>query len=206
MAIGQYHAFMDKKPQDTASRHADKYIVRLPDGMRDRIAFAAEESGRSMNAEIVARLEASLSGDGDQSALISALARLNLALGRAELEQQETQMKAILLAHWLKKAADAISERFGDSDAGALALAHDLTQQAQPFLEQQDAAEATLLLKVDQVMKAIKELRKAGPPPTPVQQEPSGIAPQEPVGPLQRKPRIKAARTRAEAANKTKPE
>lgn len=45
--------------QDTPSRKLDQYIVRFPDGMRDRIKEAAEVSGRSMNAEIVARLESS---------------------------------------------------------------------------------------------------------------------------------------------------
>lgn len=39
------------------SRLADQFVVRLPDGMRDRIAEAAELNVRSMNAEIVARLE-----------------------------------------------------------------------------------------------------------------------------------------------------
>lgn len=34
-------------------------MLRLPDGMRDRIAEAAKAANRSMNAEIVARLEAS---------------------------------------------------------------------------------------------------------------------------------------------------
>lgn len=41
------------------TRESDKFIVRLPDGMRDRIKAAAEANNRSMNAEIVARLEAS---------------------------------------------------------------------------------------------------------------------------------------------------
>lgn len=35
----------------------DKFIVRLPDGLRDRIRAAAEEQGQSMNAEIVRTLE-----------------------------------------------------------------------------------------------------------------------------------------------------
>lgn len=47
---------MDKKPQDTESRHADKYVLRFPVGMRDRIAEVAKADGRSMNAEIVNRL------------------------------------------------------------------------------------------------------------------------------------------------------
>lgn len=38
-------------------RGSDKFVVRLPDGMRGRIANAAREAGRSMNAEIVAALE-----------------------------------------------------------------------------------------------------------------------------------------------------
>lgn len=42
----------DRKPQS-----ADKYIIRFPDGMRDQIAEAAKKNGRSMNAEIILRLE-----------------------------------------------------------------------------------------------------------------------------------------------------
>ncbi|MGC9445990.1 Arc family DNA-binding protein [Cereibacter johrii] len=43
--------------QKSDSRELDKVIVRLPDGMRDRIKTAAEANNRSMNAEIVATLE-----------------------------------------------------------------------------------------------------------------------------------------------------
>lgn len=35
----------------------EKFIVRLPDGLRDRIRAAAEERGHSMNSEIVSTLE-----------------------------------------------------------------------------------------------------------------------------------------------------
>ena len=35
----------------------DRYMLRLPDGMRDRIKAAAEANSRSMNSEIVATLE-----------------------------------------------------------------------------------------------------------------------------------------------------
>lgn len=36
---------------------SDKFIIRLPDGMRDRIKTDAEQHGRSMNAEIIAKLQ-----------------------------------------------------------------------------------------------------------------------------------------------------
>lgn len=37
--------------------YKDRYMLRLPDGMRERIKLAASKNGRSMNAEIVATLE-----------------------------------------------------------------------------------------------------------------------------------------------------
>lgn len=43
--------------QDSPSRKMDQFIVRLPDGMRERIKNAADENNRSMNAEVVAALE-----------------------------------------------------------------------------------------------------------------------------------------------------
>lgn len=45
---------MSKKP---VAQPQDKYVLRLPDGLRDRIKAYAERHGRSMNAEIVRVLE-----------------------------------------------------------------------------------------------------------------------------------------------------
>ncbi|PTM96485.1 Arc family DNA-binding protein [Mycoplana dimorpha] len=39
-------------------RGSEQAMIRLPDGMRDRLKEEAKKNGRSMNAEIVARLEA----------------------------------------------------------------------------------------------------------------------------------------------------
>lgn len=45
------------------SRALDKFIVRLPDGMREKLAAAARANNRTMNAELVSRLEQSFSGE-----------------------------------------------------------------------------------------------------------------------------------------------
>lgn len=47
------------------SQTAEKFVVRLPRGMRRRIADAARAYHRSMNSEIVARLEHSLDSGGE---------------------------------------------------------------------------------------------------------------------------------------------
>lgn len=51
---------MSERRQPYPSEAADKVLLRLPDGMRDRLKAAAEANNRSLNAEIVNRLEASL--------------------------------------------------------------------------------------------------------------------------------------------------
>lgn len=48
------------KISPTNTRSADKFVVRFPGDMRDRIAEVAKHNHRSMNSEIVARLETSL--------------------------------------------------------------------------------------------------------------------------------------------------
>ena len=44
------------------SRTAEQFVIRFPDGMRDKIAETAKANNRSMNAEIVARLQSSFEG------------------------------------------------------------------------------------------------------------------------------------------------
>lgn len=58
------------KPTTYNSRVADKFVVRLPDGMRDKIADRAREGHRSMNSHIVRVLQKSLDEGGNTTAQI----------------------------------------------------------------------------------------------------------------------------------------
>lgn len=74
------------KPALYSSRTADKFVVRLPDGMRERIADVARNHHRSMNSEIIARLEQSMlqeSALGDD---------LNMHLDSPELSLHEREL------------------------------------------------------------------------------------------------------------------
>ncbi len=42
------------------SEKLDQYMLRFPDGMRERLKTLAKDNNRTLNAEIIARLEASL--------------------------------------------------------------------------------------------------------------------------------------------------
>ena len=56
---------MKQSTASRSSRTADKFVVRLPEGMRSRIAEVARHYHRSMNSEIIARLEKTLLAEGN---------------------------------------------------------------------------------------------------------------------------------------------
>lgn len=58
---------------ESGSREADKFVVRLPDGMRDQVAVAADLDDRSMNSLIVKAIREYLAGSARYNALLDAL-------------------------------------------------------------------------------------------------------------------------------------
>lgn len=77
------------------SRGTDQFMLRFPDGMRDRIKHVAEQNGRSMNAEIIHRLENSLATDKMTPETF---------LGIMDLQHESTQK----IAAALRKIADSV--------------------------------------------------------------------------------------------------
>jgi predicted DNA-binding protein len=59
------------------SRESDKFILRMPDGMRERLAEVAESQGRTMNAVVIGVLAEYLAG---AQSLESQLAEIKTAL------------------------------------------------------------------------------------------------------------------------------
>ena len=81
------------KQASYSSRTADKFVVRLPDGMRERISEVARDHHRSMNSEIIARLEQSLVQEGALDAESArTLDSSDLSLAERELLQRFRQL------------------------------------------------------------------------------------------------------------------
>jgi predicted DNA-binding protein len=55
------------------ARTADKFVVRMPDGMRSRVEQLAASQHTSMNTEIIRAIEAHLNGQARQKLLLDAL-------------------------------------------------------------------------------------------------------------------------------------
>ena len=82
--------------QDSDSRNLDKVIVRLPDGMRDRIKSAAATNNRSMNAEIVAALEQAYPDPqqlAEELSFIDEIDRIQEQLKRIQIAQMAAERK-----------------------------------------------------------------------------------------------------------------
>ena len=82
---------------DAPSRKQDQFIVRLPDGMRDRIKAEADANNRSMNAEIVAMIEEQLNKPNKQDGLLQMLRQIAEKLD-AEKHAVDAKLVEILAA------------------------------------------------------------------------------------------------------------
>lgn len=77
------------KPVRKTAREADKFVVRLPDGMRSQITDVAQADERSMNSFVITALRNELAGRKEQALLLESLALL-----KAQLEQELATIQA----------------------------------------------------------------------------------------------------------------
>lgn len=112
----------------TQSRNADKFVCRLPDGMREQLANVAATNRRSMNSELVYRLETSLAGaaqDDQDVAATPAAQRRALALCVAVLQE-------------LTNYSERLPNDVEGSIASAIAAARPLLRRTELFKPEKD--------------------------------------------------------------------
>ncbi|MBN9055227.1 MAG: Arc family DNA-binding protein [Rhizobiales bacterium] len=125
------------------NRESDKFMLRFPEGMRDRIKVAAQESARSMNAEIIHRLSYSLGFDEDLEGAIMEAASWS---GRSPQEEVVHRLKqsftpGTTLIEELEGEAWRAQRRYDD----ILKLFIQLTPEERRLLEERaEIAEMTL--------------------------------------------------------------
>ncbi|MCU9529354.1 Arc family DNA-binding protein [Pseudomonas mosselii] len=99
-----------------SSRTADKFVVRLPEGMREKIGEVAKVRHRSMNSEIIARLEESLANENDDSKIqvysdsLSTSEKLMLSAFRKLATSQQKALVDLISAKPVSKESEQVSE------------------------------------------------------------------------------------------------
>lgn len=109
-----HHSGMSDDDSRYPSELAERFQVRLPLGMRDRIKAAAEANNRSMNAEIVATLEEKYPAPSPADAIRAAFTEL---LNTIRSESPNNEMLAKAIDH-INSTMDAV----GKDTANAIAL------------------------------------------------------------------------------------
>ncbi|MEM8511099.1 hypothetical protein RCH14_000390 [Massilia sp. MP_M2] len=153
----------DQKP--AVGRDSDKFMLRFPEGMRERIADLAKANGRSMNAEIVSRIEQSMSREGDWEEVVT----LAFRVAHLELQQEFRRMELAILANKLLTVV-ARCESFGDHGTEVLSNeeAKSFREDAERFATGTDDLEKNVLAKLESVRTLGAKVHgmEVGPPLT----------------------------------------
>lgn len=110
----------------TTSRTADKFVVRLPDGMRDRINEVARTNHRSMNSEIIERLERTLIEDETGILNVEQMEQLSKRCKdlEAQLEALKNQPSIDVLTRALQQVTSRCEELEARAPGAQLKIAH----------------------------------------------------------------------------------
>lgn len=104
------------------SERMERFIVRMPDGMRDKIRLEAEKNNRSMNAEIIGRLQHSLADEH-----FAAEETLQLA---EEVVNLRNQLWMIRQTHAsFVQLMEALTERLRANDASEVSNADQMVEE-----------------------------------------------------------------------------
>ena len=101
----------------TSSRDADKFVVRLPDGMRDQINEVAAKNHRSMNSEIIKRMERTLLEDATGILNVDLMEQLSNRCKELEARLEELQDQPTV--DLLKRALEQVTRRCEELEARA---------------------------------------------------------------------------------------
>lgn len=141
---------MEKETRAPTTRDSDKYIVRMPEGMRDRIAASAKLNNRTMNAEIVARLQQSFEPSGDTAHLqevagahkstaavlgVLSTTMANMLLSAVRLFTPDQRKKLMQIGVW-EAIAEGVVQGKGAAIVESLDLLNKPSEQHKTFTEQ----------------------------------------------------------------------
>ncbi|MBC2692694.1 Arc family DNA-binding protein [Pseudomonas sp. MBT-1] len=101
----------------TSSRDAEKFVVRLPDGMRGKINEVARTNHRSMNSEIIERLDRTLIEDATGILNVDLMAQLSIRCKELEARLEELQDQPTV--NLLKRALEQVTRRCEELEARA---------------------------------------------------------------------------------------
>ena len=151
-----------------ASRGDDQYMLRFPEGLRDRIKTAADLNGRSMNSEIVARLEKSFEDAPSPEDLNAALVLIEQMRDQVTRHQQHLS----LIEEETRRERDKLREERNDIREQRLRIQQEIAERLrlreerirereERQLEKAADSRETWKKRIDEVDQRTKQLDEA---------------------------------------------
>lgn len=138
--------------------HLAPFGVRMQPELKERLEAAAQQAGRSLNAEIVARLEASLSTP-EHTILLSAFERLDTALAIAEMEKVSERAQSATLAISLRTVCERLLPLVEEPELQAELKGY--IAEANPFVHGASKIEADMKNRLDKLAESIAKRNPA---------------------------------------------
>lgn len=142
----------------------DDYIktaLRLPKHLHLKLQESADATSKSMNAEIIARLEESFAG-GDRSSMVAAIARLTAGLALANSNKLNEQLRVTVLATYIRQFAEILFPMIGSSNPQLKADLDAAVREANEFFHSPQALKKQAAEQSVAMRKALEQMQRLG--------------------------------------------
>lgn len=165
---------MTKQNTRPPTSHIAPFGIRMQPELKERLEDAAQQAGRSLNAEIVARLESSFSAP-EHAVLLSAFSRLEYALAKVEMEKVSERAKTMMFAANLRDVCERLLPIAGDPKteqelrewiAEASGVLHGVSELEAEFKKRLDKLGQSIS-KLEPLAPGVTPIGADNPPPTP---------------------------------------
>lgn len=138
-----------------------RITFRMPKKLHAKLQEAADVTSKSMNAEIVGRLESSFEGGDDTANLLVAIAQLNVELAKAEADKLALRTEASNLAISVQQACSLALKLTEAPDAKQQESLRGLLNHAVPYVRRLSTIEAEIQARMEGLRAAAKGLADA---------------------------------------------
>lgn len=156
---------MNKPTTRPPTAHIAPFGVRMQPELKERLEQAAQQSGRSLNAELVARLERSFDTP-ETAVLLSAFSRVEYALAQVELEKVSERARTAVFAVHLRDVCERLLPIASDKKT---------EQELQQWIKEANGVihgvsqlESEFSTRLDKVREAVQNIQPLAPGVAPI--------------------------------------
>ncbi|WP_409266807.1 Arc family DNA-binding protein [Massilia sp. BHUDP2] len=136
-----------------------RITLRMPKPLHLKLQGAADATSKSMNAEIIARLEESFSG-ATSPQLVAAIARMSVALSLVGTEKVSEQMRTNILAQHIRFLCDALRPHVDPANSELSSQIDLAYREASSFLHSPRMLEEEMASKAQAMQQALTHIER----------------------------------------------